>query len=203
MVFHMVVIIRVPRVPHERVRKVREQIVKQTDGKLLGEDTAHVDVLVAHERIGAHVPRLHDPVQEAMDPGEVVEEIHSAGNGRCEVENQMCEHYDVCRVAHYALGKGDVGDQERLECWWEVWQVPEEEYCGLKVRAFGVVERLQCCDCAFVRGCGVWTGCFECSICDPIWSSGNMSTDSSICPLLECSVGTSIAFLRMSNDWVK
>lgn len=52
-VLHMVEVVRVPGVAHQRVHDVRE--CKVDDGVGFVEDAAHVDVLVHHQCVGTHV----------------------------------------------------------------------------------------------------------------------------------------------------
>ena len=69
-VLDVVIVVRVPRVAHQGIRDVGKDRVEEPEG--LAEDTAHVDVLVHHQGVGANEVRLHDPVEDAMEPGEVV-----------------------------------------------------------------------------------------------------------------------------------
>lgn len=82
-VFDVVVEVRVPGMAHERVRDVGEERVEGPEGS--GQNTAHVDVLVHHQRVAADIVGLHDPVQEAMEPGEVVVQVDGAGDDSGEV----------------------------------------------------------------------------------------------------------------------
>ena len=97
-VLDVVEVVRVPGVAHERVHDVWEGLIDQGVG--LVEDAAHVDVLVHHERVGAHVVQLHERVERAVPPLEVVEEVDCRGYARREVEEQMGEHDNVGVDAH-------------------------------------------------------------------------------------------------------
>lgn len=92
-VLDVMVVVRVPRMSHERVGDVGKERVKQPE--LLGEDSAHVDVLVHHERVGPHVVRLHDPVEDPMDPSEVIVQVDCTGDGGGEVQDEMRQHHNV------------------------------------------------------------------------------------------------------------
>lgn len=59
------------------------------------QDAAHVDVLMHHQGISAHIVGLHDPVQHAMDPVEVTEEIDGTRHRGGKVQQEMREHDHV------------------------------------------------------------------------------------------------------------
>lgn len=81
--FDVVVVVRVPGVAHKWIRDVWEERVEEPEW--LGEDAAHVDMLVHHEGVGAHVVGLHDPVEDTMEPGEMVVQIDRAGDDGGEI----------------------------------------------------------------------------------------------------------------------
>ncbi len=66
MVLDMVEIVGMPSMAKERIGNVGEEIVNHIVRCPPGKYSAHVDILVLHQRVRAHVPRLHDPVQKAM-----------------------------------------------------------------------------------------------------------------------------------------
>lgn len=129
---------------HERIEDVREQGIEE--GKALGQDTVHMDVLVHHQGVGSREVGLHEPVQDGVDPGEAVAvEIHGAGDGGAAVQEEMSEHDDVCFHADQFAAQVDVGIQEvggddAGEESLEVWSIPGDEDGGIEVRALGVVE---------------------------------------------------------------
>lgn len=148
MVLDMVVEVRVPRVSHERIQDVREELVEE--GKSRVEDASHVDVLMHHERVRTDVRRLHDAVQDGVDPGEVIEEERGAGHRRGEVEQEVSEHDDVCLNADDGPSSADVRVQhpspESLRQL-DLLQVEVSDNGWDKVRALGVIEGLEGCDC--------------------------------------------------------
>ena len=73
---------------HKGIEDIWENVIKK--GKTLVEDATHMNMLVHHEGVGAHVGDLHDKMQDAMNPSEVVEEENSAGNGSEDVKQKMC-----------------------------------------------------------------------------------------------------------------
>lgn len=97
-VLDVVVIVGVPGVAHERVGDVGEQLVKPAEAFL--QDPAHVDMLVHHEGVRAHVVGLHDPVQDTVRPVEVSEQEDCTGDRGCEIQQQVGEHHHVGVNAH-------------------------------------------------------------------------------------------------------
>lgn len=77
MVLDVVVVIRVPSVAHQRFQDVREAEVEESP--VFGEYAAVVDVVVHQECERACAPECEGRVDDSVDVGEVVEEIHRAG----------------------------------------------------------------------------------------------------------------------------
>lgn len=99
----VVIVVRVPCVAHQRVDDVGEESIDDSEARRLGEDAPHVNVLVHHKAVGAHIIELHSEVENSMNIGEVVEEKASTRHQGSEVENQMCQHYHISLVAHDIL----------------------------------------------------------------------------------------------------
>lgn len=70
-VFDVVVVVRVPGMTHERFQDVREAEVE--DRPVFRQHAVVVDVVVHQEGEGARAPEGESRVEDAMDPGEVVE----------------------------------------------------------------------------------------------------------------------------------
>lgn len=88
-------------------------MVEETEA--LVEDAALVNVLVHHQRIGTGIRRLHQEMQDAMNPGECAEEqVDSTRNGCGKVEQQMREHHHICVKPDDRLGDADVVPQDIL-----------------------------------------------------------------------------------------
>lgn len=116
MVLDVVVVVGVPRMAHERVCDVWEDGVDELESLL--ENAAHMNLLVHHKRVGAHVAQLHYKMQYSVDPGEIPEEKNGAGNGGGKVEQQVREHDNICLDAHDGACESDVGlQQPRVEDW--------------------------------------------------------------------------------------
>jgi len=60
----VVVEVGVPRVAHQRIRDVREELVKPS--VLWRKHTIHVDVLMAQQGIGSDIPSLHYTMHNSM-----------------------------------------------------------------------------------------------------------------------------------------
>lgn len=73
MVLDVVEVVRVPRVSHQRIEHVREQLVYNSI--LLAQNSSCMDVLMLQERVGASIPSLHDTMEDCMPPVEVVKEV--------------------------------------------------------------------------------------------------------------------------------
>ena len=165
MVLDVVVVVCVPGVAHERIEDVGEGAVEP--GEARRQDAAHVDVLVHHERVGAHVVELHGEVEEGVRVGEAVEEVEGGGNRGAEVEEEVRHEDDVGRMPHEARGVRDVGAQYvcvdgfgelqvsevlgdedgGLECWvGRFVQRREMRNCGLVVSSLQRM-RFFYCDC--------------------------------------------------------
>ena len=146
-VLDVMVVVGVPRMAHQRVRDVREQHVEQP--VLAVQNAAHVDVLVHHQRVRAHVPPLHQQVQHAVQPAEAVEEQHRARHGGAEVQQQVCEHRHVCLDPDKPPRPGDVRpDQPLLHRRREgqLLRVPRDEDGRIEVRMRRVVQVPQVLD---------------------------------------------------------
>ena len=95
-----------------------------------------MDVLVAHERVSAYIPGLHNDMQNGMGIAEVSVQQDSAGHGGGEVENKVRDHCHVRGVTGHGFRPGDV----RMQClsWYftHVPQIPGHEDGGLE---FGIV----------------------------------------------------------------
>lgn len=93
---------------HKRIKDVREKRIKP--GQLFGQDATHMDMLMHHQRISTDIIRLHEPVQDTMDPTEMAPvQVHCAGDGSAEIKNQVREHDHVCFYADQSLRETDVG----------------------------------------------------------------------------------------------
>lgn len=108
MMFDVVVVVGVPGVAHQWINDVGKQSVE--DPILWGEDAVHVDVLMLHECVCACEPDMQDPMQQPVDPVEVVA-VHPdrAGNRHSKVDQQMSDHDHICRVTGDFLSPGDIG----------------------------------------------------------------------------------------------
>lgn len=145
-VLDVVVVVRVPRVAHQRIGDVGEDRVEEPEG--LAEDPAHVDVLVHHEGVGADKVRLHDPVEDAMEPSEVVVEVESARDESREVDNEVIEHHDISLDADHLAGYIEIRLQQPFVCPWrqpalQVGSVPGERDGGLKPNTPRIIESFQ------------------------------------------------------------
>lgn len=112
MMLDMMIVVGVPGVAHQRIGEVGEQLVEPGQGRGALQDAAHVDVLVHHQRVGADVVRLHDPMQDSVDPAKMPEQHDGAGHGGGEVQQQMGQHHDVGFHAHKAPRRADVRLQD-------------------------------------------------------------------------------------------
>lgn len=83
-VFDVMVEVGVPSVPHQWIRDVGEEGVK--DDKTTVENPTHVYMLVHHQGVCAHVVELHCEMKQAVDPRESPEEKHGTWDRRNEVE---------------------------------------------------------------------------------------------------------------------
>ena len=150
---HMMIKVRVPGMTMEGISDVGEDVVE--DGEAAVEDAAHVDVLVHHEGVGAHVAALHDGVEDAMDPGEAPEQEQCTWDRRGKVEQQMGEHDNVgldtdngagdlqVRIEDPLLHSGMQGELEAAE-------IDIVEDCRLEIRAVWAVQGLECREGGFV-----------------------------------------------------
>jgi hypothetical protein len=76
MVLDVVEVVRVPRMSHQWIQDVWEQLVD--DSVLLVEHSTGVNVLMLQKRICSSIPTLHDAMKDGVPPVEVVEQV----NGR-------------------------------------------------------------------------------------------------------------------------
>lgn len=70
-VLDMVEVVAIPRMAHQWVGNVWEEIVEP--GEVLLEDSAHMDVLMHHQGIGTHVEPLPHRMQQPVPPVEIIE----------------------------------------------------------------------------------------------------------------------------------
>lgn len=147
----MMVKVGIPAVSHERIKDIREQRVE--DDELLAEDASHVNVLMHHEGIRAHITDLHEAVDEGVNPPELVKEQRGARDRRGKVQQQVRDHDDVCLNSNDGARNADVGLQNPLiedTGQFELTEFRPVEHCGFKVWIFGVVEGGEFGDCAIV-----------------------------------------------------
>lgn len=152
----VVVKVGIPAVSHERIEDIGEQRVE--DDELLAEDASHVDVLVHHEGIRAHITDLHKAVDKSVNPPEPVKEEGSARDRRGKVQQQVRDHHDVRLNPNDRARNADVGLQNPLieeMGQFELAEFCPVEHCGFKVWIFGVVEGRELGDGAIVTvpGC--------------------------------------------------
>jgi hypothetical protein len=76
MMLDVVEVVRVPRMSHQWIQDVWEQLVD--DSVLLVEHSTGVNVLMLQKRICSSIPTLHDAMKDGVPPVEVVEQV----NGR-------------------------------------------------------------------------------------------------------------------------
>ena len=135
----MVIVIRVPCVPHQRLQDIGPHLVEP--GIVAGQQAVVVDMIMEHQSKGPAVPALHDPVEDCVWPREVVEEIQSARHGRCKIEEDVREEDDIGwssnnplrprRIWLYEVTENGLGD---------ILFVPTGENSWLEVFASLVVE---------------------------------------------------------------
>lgn len=146
---------------HEGVQDVGEGGIEEFE--LLVQNTAHVDVLVHHERVGAHVVELHGGVQRAVPPVEVVEEVYGRGNASEEVEEQVGEHNHIGldaddRAAPSYVWFDDVFAEERAL---DVWVVDGDEDGGFELLGGWVVELFEVGEGLFGEFLDIWVASCE------------------------------------------
>lgn len=156
MMLDVVVKVGIPTVSHERIKDVGEQCVE--DDELFAEDTSHVNVLMHHEGVCAHITDLHKAMNKSVNPPEPVKEEGGAWDGRGEVQQQVRNHHDVCLNSNDGARNADVGLKNPLiedTGQFELAEFCPVEHCWFKVWIPGIVPRGEFGDGAIVRvpGC--------------------------------------------------
>jgi hypothetical protein len=142
MVLHMVVVVRVPGVAHERFQNVGEAEVEH--GPVLRQHAVVVDVVVHQESEGARTPKGESRVEDAMDPREVVEQVDCTREVDAHVQDDVCEEHDICRMADDACGElGVWANNVLVNEGRDVFLVPGNDDCGLEFGVFGIVQGFQ------------------------------------------------------------
>lgn len=144
-VLDVVVKVGIPRVSHERVEQVGERVVKEAEA--LVQDTAHMNVLVHHQRVGAHVGQLHQRVQDSVNPSKGAKEEESGTRDRGgKVQQQVRQHHHICLDPHNGPGGLNVVLQHVLV----EWPLPVNAIviralkdCGLKIRTRRIIEAIE------------------------------------------------------------
>lgn len=103
----VVVKVGIPAVSHERVEDVGEQRVKEDE--LFAKNASHVNVLMHHEGIRAHIADLHKAVNKSVNPPEPVKEKRSAWDRCGKVQQQVRDHHDVCLNSNDGARSANVG----------------------------------------------------------------------------------------------
>lgn len=57
---------------------------------------------------------LHDPMEDSMNPGEVVEKVQRAGQRGGGIEDEVVEHDDISLDAYNSASPADVGLEDML-----------------------------------------------------------------------------------------
>lgn len=156
-VLDVVVVVRVPGVAHQGIQNIGKHGVEYPRPPFIfGQDATHVDVLVHHQRVGAHVPAVEDGVEDGVRPGEAdKEEIHGGRDSGGKVDEEVGDHQNVGWYADEGGGPlligGEEGGREPLEGL-QVGEVEEVGNGGFKGGGFGVVEGGEMGDGCFVAG---------------------------------------------------
>ena len=102
-----------------------------------------MDMLVHHQGVGPDVVRLHQPVEDSVEPSEVVVQVQCARDRGREVQQEMRNHDHVVLIADYFPGPLRVGlDYVFLEPWGKriLEDIPAYKDRGLEFGIFGIVE---------------------------------------------------------------
>jgi hypothetical protein len=73
MVLDVVEVVRVPRVPHQRIEDIRKDFVHE--GILLVQNSPNVNMLMLEQCVRSRIPTLHYAMEDRVPPVEVVEQI--------------------------------------------------------------------------------------------------------------------------------